>query len=249
MQAGSIQVLPGRVLEAGVATNASQLLAAQRLRYDVFSAEYGADLDAHAGLDSDRFDDHCIHFIVRDVESSKVVATSRLLLDRDITETDGFYSETEFELAALKATPGSFAELGRTCVHPDYRRTSALSQLWSAVYACLLENDVDYLIGCASISMIDGGHRAWMVAQQLQQHHLVEPQFVVQPRRELPHIAFSSGRVRAVAVPPLIRIYLKLGAQVCGRPCWDPSFRCADLLMLLRVGGLGERHARRFRRS
>lgn len=249
MQAGSIQVLPGRVLKAGVATNASQLFSAQRLRYDVFSAEYGADLDAHAGLDSDRFDSHCIHFIVTDIESSKVVATSRLLLDRDVTETGGFYSETEFELGALKATPGSFAELGRTCVHPDYRRTSALSQLWSAVFASLLENDVDYLIGCASISMIDGGHRAWMVAQQLQSLHLVDPQFLVQPRRELPHIALSSGGTRAVAIPSLIRVYLKLGAQVCGRPCWDPSFRCADLLMLLKMDGLCGKHARRFRRS
>lgn len=40
----------------------------------------------------------------------------------------------------------------------------------------------------------------------------------------------------------------RIGTQVCGAPCWDPSFRCADLLVLLDVERLASRYARKYMR-
>jgi putative hemolysin len=53
------------------------------------------------------------------------------------------------------------------------------------------------------------------------------------------------ARVRPV-VPPLLKAYLRLGAWVCGEPCWDPDFGVADLFVLLDVGRLETRYVRHF---
>ena len=44
------------------------------------------------------------------------------------------------------------------------------------------------------------------------------------------------------ALPPLIKGYLRLGAQVLGPPAWDPDFHSADLPMLLRLAELPPRY-------
>ncbi|MBS3805625.1 MAG: GNAT family N-acetyltransferase [Oleiphilaceae bacterium] len=237
-----------RSLVTDLARNQSQVLSAQRLRFNVFSDEYGADLGSSDGIDADRFDPHCDHVIVSNEDTGETVATTRILHGRAASDIGGFYSEDEFELNRLKQTPGVFAELGRTCIHADYRNTSALSQLWAAVSRYMINEKVDYLIGCASISMIDGGHKAFAITRKLQADHLVAERFRVVPRRQLPHVANSNASGATSDIPPLIRAYMRLGAEVCGPPCWDPSFRCADLLVLLEVEKLTSRYARKFLR-
>ncbi|WP_417521821.1 GNAT family N-acetyltransferase [Marinobacter sp.] len=235
----------GRKLASGVATEPAQVVEAQRLRYEVFSAEYGADLGAGIDIDVDRFDPWCTHFVVVD-QSGDVVATTRLLHGEAAKTIGGFYSEDEFNLDRLKRNPGVFAELGRTCIRSDYRSGAALSMLWSEVARYLVQEGIDYLLGCASISMLDGGYRAWRVARQVEQDFLADERFRVTPKRKLPHLANHRGHSENVTIPPLIRSYMRLGAEVCGEPCWDPVFRCADLLVLLSVDNLAARYARRF---
>ncbi|WP_291831412.1 GNAT family N-acyltransferase [Marinobacter sp.] len=228
-----------------MATEPAQIVAAQRLRYQVFTSEYGAELEPDNDIDQDRFDAWCEHFVVLD-QSGEVVATSRLLHGEVAARIGGFYSEDEFDLDRLKRNPGVFAELGRTCIRSDCRSGAALSMLWSEVAQYLVKEGIDYLLGCASISMLDGGYKAWCVAQQVQQEHLAAEVFRVTPRRTLPHLASHRAQTDKVAIPPLIRSYMRLGAEVCGEPCWDPAFRCADLLVLLSVDRLAARYARRY---
>lgn len=227
-----------------------QVEAAQRLRYQVFSQEYGSDLGARTpGLDADAFDNSCDHLIVTDLDSGQLVATTRILHQADIAGVNGFYSAGEFDLGALQTLPGTIAELGRTCVHPDYRNGATISLLWSAVAAYLVERGVDYMIGCASISMSDGGLKAWRIARHLQNQYLADPAYLVTPLRALPHLTQARDSNRPVEVPALIRAYMRLGARVCGEPCWDPEFRCADLLVLLEVSKLAGRYSRHFMRQ
>ena len=47
-------------------------------------------------------------------------------------------------------------------------------------------------------------------------------------------------------LPPLIKGYLRLGAQVLGAPAWDPDFNTADLPMLMRIGDLPARYRKHF---
>ncbi|MDK9559338.1 GNAT family N-acyltransferase [Marinobacter sp. M216] len=220
---------------------------AQRLRYRVFSEEYGSDLGAEIpGLDADTFDTVCDHLVVTDSDNGQLVATTRILHQADTGPVGGFYSAGEFELSALKNLPGAVAELGRTCVHPDYRNGATISLLWSAVAEYLVSHNVDYLIGCASISMSDGGLKAWRIARHLQREYLADDTFRVYPLRALPHLTHTANEELPVEVPPLLKAYMRLGARVCGEPCWDPDFRCADLLVLLEVNNLASRYSRHF---
>ncbi|KMQ75216.1 GNAT family N-acetyltransferase [Marinobacter subterrani] len=239
-----------RQLKADLTRCPKRLEAAQRLRYRVFSEEYESDLGAETpGLDADAFDAVCDHLIVTDQDTGELVATTRILHQENSRAVGGFYSAGEFDLSALDNLPGTIAELGRTCVHPDYRNGATISLLWSAVADYLVERDVEYMIGCASIGMSDGGLKAWRIARHLQKEYLADPAFLVKPRRELPHLTDTRDNDRPVDVPALIRAYMRLGARVCGEPCWDPDFRCADLLVLLEVRKLAGRYSRHYMRS
>jgi len=246
MQSQSAVASSGRKLTSGVTAEPARIVAAQRLRHQIFTSEYGADLETDSGIDQDRFDPWCEHFVVMD-QHSEVVATTRLLHGDVAARIGGFYSEDEFNLDRLKRNPGVFAELGRTCIHSDYRSGAALSMLWSEVAKYLVQEGIDYLLGCASISMLDGGYKAWRITQQVQQEHLAADDFRVIPKRTLPHLASHQLKTDKVAIPPLLRTYMRLGAEVCGEPCWDPAFRCADLLVLLHVDKLAHRYARRYK--
>jgi putative hemolysin len=37
-----------------------------------------------------------------------------------------------------------------------------------------------------------------------------------------------------------------MGAKICGEPCWDPGFRCADVFVLVDVEQLHKRYLRHF---
>lgn len=238
-----------RRLKTDVTRCPEQIRAAQQLRYQVFSEEYGSDLGAETpGIDADAFDAACDHLVVTDTETGEMVATTRVLHQSRTRRVGGFYSAGEFDLTALEQLPGTVAELGRTCVHPDYRNGATISLLWAAVAEYLVAHGVDYLIGCASISMSDGGLKAWRIARHLQEQYLADDAFRVTPLRELPHLTHTSASDRPVDVPALIRAYMRLGARVCGEPCWDPDFRCADLLVLLEVNRLADRYSRHFLR-
>lgn len=241
---------PARRLKTVITRQPDLVESAQRLRYDVFSEEYGSDLGAAVpGIDADEFDPFCDHLVVTDDNTGELVATTRVLHHSKALEAGGFYSEGEFELSSLYRLPGTVAELGRTCVHPDYRNGATISLLWASVAEYLVSRNVDYLIGCASIGMSDGGLKAWRIARYLQREFLASEEYRVTPLRALPHLTHAVSGGRPVDVPALIRAYMRLGARVCGEPCWDPDFRCADLLVVLDVNNLARRYSRHFMRK
>lgn len=234
-----------------VAQSTDEILGAQRLRYDVFTREYGAELHSPLpGIDCDRFDPFCDHLIVVNNRNGDIVATTRLLSDQCLTETGGFYSESEFDLTNIRQLPGRKLEIGRTCVHESFRHGATLALLWSGIARFVLENDFDYLIGCGSISLLGGHDAAWSVAEQLLERHGVEEHLRVYPRTPLPRRsereAVAPSEPPRAEIPALIRAYTRLGASIAGEPCWDPDFKCADLFILLPMKALEARYARHF---
>ncbi len=231
-------------LMASLVQDGQGLREAQALRHDVFQAEYGVAFDSADGLDQDAFDPYCRHLVVRETEHGRVVATTRLLSAEQALHAGGFYSEAEFDLQHLKrALAGPVLEIGRTCVHPDYRQGSAITMLWSALAELLVRERYAYLIGCASIGLADGGALHASLMPRLLQEHLVEPAFRVQPRMTVPEA--QAGGV-TMPTPPLLKAYMRMGAQVCGPACWDPAFDCADVFILLDVSKLAGKYAHRF---
>jgi hypothetical protein len=51
-------------------------------------------------------------------------------------------------------------EVGRSCIHPDHRSGAVITLLWAGLADYMVSNNYEYLMGCASIGMADGGHNA-----------------------------------------------------------------------------------------
>lgn len=231
-------------LEARFVRHASELREAQRLRAEVFGEEYGVRFDDPEGLDRDRFDEFCEHLNVYDVANGLLIATTRLLTREKARLAGSFYSAHEFDMTALEKLPGRVLELGRTCVHADYRSGAAITVLWSALADYLINENFSYLLGCASISLRDGGHNFAAIMPQLREQHFVEEELRVQPLRGL-CIDAPEGEAKA-SLPPLLKAYLRMGCKIGGEACWDPEFHCADVFVLLDVAALAGRYAQRF---
>lgn len=232
-------------LSVGLAETAYEVEEAQRLRYQVFAGEMGARMSsANERIDRDVFDPFCEHLVVRDNQNGRVVGTYRILPPGQAKAIQGYYSESEFDMTRLSRLRNNMAEVGRSCVHPDYRDGATIAQLCGELANYMVERQYDYLIGRASISIADGGHYAASVYHKLQKPHEAPPEYRVFPRYPLPLNELDSWR--DVIVPPLINGYLRLGAYICGEPAWDRDFNTADLFFLLPLSRLNSRHTLRF---
>lgn len=237
------------VIQVGWAKHQDEVREAQQLRYQVFAKEMGARLPATLpGHDIDLFDDYCEHLLVRDIETQKVIGTYRVLTPAQAKRVGGTYSDTEFDLTRLRSVRDRMVELGRSCVHQDYRHGGVILALWGALFEFMSRNQLDTMIGCASIPMLHNGMISGDVAasvwQQLKMNSLASIEFHVRPRLPLP-VDELNGYLN-VEPPALIKGYIRLGAKVLGAPAWDPDFNTADLPMMLRVGDLPRRYRQHF---
>ena len=231
------------------AQHTDEVRQAQRLRFKVFAQEMGARLDTSLpGHDVDLFDNYCEHLLVRDAATLEVVGTYRLLTPAQARRVGSTYSDLEFDLTRLRALRERMVELGRSCVHPDYRQGGVIMALWGALAEFMVRNKLDTMIGCASIPMLHNGIVSGDVAasiwHQLKATHLAPIEHQVHPRLPLPVDQLDHGLT--VEPPALIKGYLRLGAKILGAPAWDPDFNTADLPMLMRINDLPPRYRKHF---
>ena len=227
------------------ASNAGEVKEAQRLRYKVFAEEMGANLPKNAeNLDIDEFDAYCDHLLIRDQESLKVVGTYRVLPPHKALEIGRLYSDSEFDLTRLDHLRPKMVELGRSCVHEDYRSGAVIMALWSGIAQYMQKHGYEIMLGCASIPMADGGHFAASFYNSLKNEQMAPVENHAFPRLPLPLDRLNGGL--EVEPPPLIKGYLKLGAKICSAPAWDPDFNTADVLTMLRLSEINPRYAKHF---
>ena len=242
-------------------TNGGRLLRqAQRLRYGCFFEDGGAIASAAAAAarrDLCPFDAICDHLVIVDTEAvaqsgrrkPRVVGTYRLLR-RDVAERNGgFYSQSEFDLAPLLAAhPGArLLELGRSCVHPDYRAKKVIELLWRGLWLYASRHAVDALIGCASLPGTD------LVALEpqlnfLTTHARAEPDWLV---AALPHRAARfkprpaeeiDARRALTQLPPLVKAYLRTGARFGCDAVIDHQFGTTDVFAIMAMADMEERY-------
>jgi len=227
------------------ASTPNEIKEAQRLRYKVFAEEMGANLaQNHEGLDVDEFDAYCDHLLIRDQETLKVVGTYRVLPPHKAQEIGRLYSDSEFDLTRLNHLRPKMVELGRSCVHADYRSGAVIMALWSGLAQYMQKHHYEIMLGCASIPMADGGHFAASLYNSLSEEQMAPTENHAFPRLPLPLDKLNGGL--DVEPPPLIKGYLKLGAKICSAPAWDPDFNTADLLTMLRLSEINPRYAKHF---
>jgi len=250
---GAVVEQPAAGMRQGIqvawARHQDEVRQAQRLRYAVFAGEMGARLATTVpGHDIDLFDDFCEHLLVRDEDTQEVIGTYRVLTPVQAKRVGSTYSDTEFDLTRLRTLRPRMVELGRSCVHAEHRHGGVIMALWGALAEFMVRNQLDTMIGCASIPMLHGGvvsgDAAASIWRQVSATHMAPIEWHVRPRLPLP-VECLDGDLD-IEPPALIRGYLRLGAKVLGPPAWDPDFNTADLPMLMRIADLPARYRKHF---
>ena len=229
-----------------LAESDADIAAAQRLRYDVFVEELGGDgplVDHAARREADRFDPFFDHLILRDMARAphdRVVGVYRLLRE-DQTGPDGrFYTEDEYDLAPLRRSGLRLMELGRSCVHRDYRGGTAMYHLWTGLAGYVERHGIDILFGVASFHGTSTDALAAPLSI-LHHRHLAPPGLRVRARP--PHAVSMNilpesrlDRASAMrAVPALIKAYLRLGGFIGEGAYVDHTFNTTDVCLVMRA--------------
>jgi putative hemolysin len=236
-----------------LAQTAQELRAAQRLRYDVFVRELGGGggelVDHAAGLERDRFDAHFDHMILMHKGSDAVIGVYRLLRGCGAQAAGGFYSESEYDLSPLKIPGRRILELGRSCLHPDFRGGMAMHALWGGLADYVAAHRIDILFGVASFHGTDPEQLAAPLSL-LHHRHLAPPELRVRAharafqRMDLVPPDRIDRRAAMVKVPSLIKAYLRLGGTVGEGAFVDHRFNTTDVCLVMDTARLSARQAR-----
>ncbi|MGM0585387.1 MAG: GNAT family N-acetyltransferase [Pseudomonadota bacterium] len=197
--------------------------AAQRLRFRAFIADRpGAALegDRARGLDRDAFDDDCLHVLVEEVRTGRLVCCFRMLHLASGAEIGRSYSAQHYELSGLTEFPAPMVEMGRFCVAPDARDPDVIRTAWTAMTDYVETHGVELLFGCSSFHGVDADAYKDAFAY-LRERHLAPRRWL--PRVKAPRVFRFAQRLRLRRpdvklamrrMPPLLRSYLALGGWV-----------------------------------
>lgn len=222
-----------------------------QLRYRIFAEEMGANLDEQ-GIDQDRFDEVCHHLVVKDEDSEEIVGYSRIITNEGAYLAGSYYTQTEFDLSNIIRHGKSYMEIGRTCVAPGFRSGAVIALLWARLGQFMMEHQIDYLMGCASIPLGKDMAPALAIMDYLQTHHAMKDKQTVTPKIPLPALPPSSTHVALngkALIPALLKAYLRIGCKVCGPAHWDQDFNVADVVVLLDRQAINMRYLKHFLRA
>ena len=246
----------GSGLTTRLARTADDLRAAQRLRYAVFVQELGGDgplVDHAGGHERDRFDPFFDHLILEDTaRPGEVIGVYRLLRGDQAQAAGQFYSEGEYDLTLLRASGRKLLELGRSCVHPEYRGGTAMYHLWTALAAYVRGHGIEVLFGVASFHGTDAAVLAQPLSL-LHANHLAPPDLRVRSREHQPMDQLTPAQIdrRAAMLdtPALIKAYLRLGGFVGDGAFVDHAFNTTDVCLVLDTARMNARQSAIYNRD
>ena len=240
-----------------IAESDDALMAAQRLRYDVFVRELGGGgpmVDHDFGLEKDRFDPYVDHMLLHDDAIDAVVGVYRLMLPEMAQKAGQYYSEDEYDLTPLLGSGRRLLELGRSCVHRDYRGGTAMFHLWNGLAQYVSDHKVDIMFGVASFHGTDV--KALASPLSLLHHRHLAPDILrvkAHPnglhRMDLVPEADLNRRKAMVQTPSLIKAYLRLGGVVGEGAFVDHIFNTTDVCLILDTANMNPRQSRIYTRK
>ncbi len=216
---------------------------AQRLRHRSFMAE-PEDAALPLSCLDDRLDDYCQHVVVRDINEDVTVGACRILAPDDARRAGGYESDRLFDLEMLGLLRERMVEVGRACIHPEYRGELVMRRVLSALARYLIENGLDHVIGSADLDIGDGGHRAASIHRIAWERSASPEDYRVFPLKPLPLDILSD--TRGASPPPVLRALLESGAWVSGEPAVSPDGDSALIPFLLPLARMRDRYARQF---
>lgn len=225
-----------------------EFMAVLQLRHDVFIREWqGRELPS--GLDLEPYDFVGDHILIINKKLGAVVGTYRVLCSEFC---DRFYSQDEFYMSSFLMRPGTKLELGRACIHPDFRDGNTIDLLWKGLARYIDATRSQYLFGCTSIKTIEQKNIENLLGDLRRQDYWVDD-YQIRATTDYKFSglnyqtaeADSQFRARDL-MPPLLRSYLHAGAKVYGEPAIDHQFACVDLLTILDMRHLTKRFQSRY---
>lgn len=226
-----------------IASDLKTIREIQKFRAEVFGMDFNIQFPDN--MDRDLFDMDCEHAIIRSSMSGKIVAYTRFYLLPE-QHNGRCYSAQEFDLGSLLEGKKNIVEIGRTCVHPDYRSGKALGKLWYGLLPYVLgQLNAKYIIGCVSVSMGKSELRALKthaLIQQLPNESVLAVNALkpFQPQRQL------DSTLSEQDYPSLFRHYLSMQAKFSRQACVDPVFNCLDYFAMLEVNEMAKAFIQNF---
>ncbi len=219
-----------------------EIRQAQKLRYEVFNREMRAGFNSsHINeIDVDEFDNVCDHVIIIDNQTKQIIGTYRLLLDDVANQNQGFYSQKHFDLSQVKTLKGGqLLEVGRSCIHQNYRKRSVLTKLWQGIAQYANQHQVRYIFGCISVFEEDLEAISQFYGALKALGHLGSLDVSsIDPLRSvniIPGVEITDPKAIIEQLPVLFKGYLSIGIKVCGMPVANPLFRSIVFFVLLDI--------------
>ena len=214
-----------------------------RLRHRVFVREMGAravNVGA-ANQEADAFDAFSRHLTLwdrsRDV-GDQLVGTYRIMDRQAANRAGGFYCEAEYDLSKVLGASDAVLELGRSCIHADYRGSAAILHLWDALKNLIAHEQIDYLFGVASFPGTDCSsiadalsllHHEFRAAQNIRPISRAPVKMDLKSPQEL------DRKLAILQMPTLIKAYLRNKALVGEGAYIDHQFNTIDICMVMRT--------------
>tara|TARA_E500000178_G_C17033555_1_gene761981 strand:- start:712 stop:1587 length:876 start_codon:yes stop_codon:yes gene_type:complete len=232
-----------------------EIKKAQHLRYKIFLKDKKTKNNPINNLfkrDFDFYDKVSDHIIIIDNNinnNENVVGTYRLLRGNFAKIYKGFYTEQEFDISNLKKhfSNSNMLELGRSCVHIDYRSGIILKLLWQGISNYINNYKIKILFGCASFHGTDP-KKFRNEFNLLQKNFCLNDDFNVKSLQKNP-IHFQTLQDEKMVfknLPPLIKGYLRAGGMMSKDYFIDKEFNTIDFCVVVFTDQIIDRYKNKF---
>ncbi len=244
-------------LQVVLAESEDEINFAKELRYQIFVNEMGAkptEKMRRELKDSDEFDEFCDHLLVKDRSvrvGNPIVGTYRLLRRSQAKKLGKFYTASEFDIKNIEKSAGEILELGRSCVHANYRTRAVMQLLWRGIAVYVFHHDIKLMFGCASFPGTDAKTHKTQLSY-LYNYHLAPKEICAKalagryvdmnliPKEEIDPVK------AAISLPPLIKGYLRLGGYVGDGAVFDNEYNTTDVCIILKTDLVTDKYYKRY---
>ena len=238
-----------------IAESNFEIKKAQSLRYKIFFKEKKIKKKSFKFLlqrDYDFYDKISDHLIIIDNNREirdNVIGTYRLLRGNCAKLYRGFYTEQEFDISNLKKNFSSkdILELGRSCVHPQYRSGIILKLLWQGISNYIKMYKIKILMGCASFHGTNPSKFKDEFSLLYERYRLPEDYDVKSLQSN--EISFNKNINHSTILnklPPLIKGYLRAGGMVSENFYIDTEFETIDYCVIMLTEKIVSRYQNKF---
>ena len=148
---------------------------------------------------------------------------------------------------------GEILELGRSCVHKDYRNKPIIKLLWKAISAYIFHYNIKFLFGCASFPGINP--KKYKKEFSYLYNNYLAPSEIRPIALKKHHIKMNHHKKNEINeelvfnnLPPLIKGYLRLGVKIGEGAVIDEQFNTIDICIVLNASMMKKKYLKHYKK-